>query len=112
MMRITKKELNSLSFTFNKTFDRPVQYLDPTSPIRETCIGHFYIEQAGARYKLCQIVSKTGGARDVFNLGYLGPRPPYDLLQAYLSGAHEQRRAITKATAAPAPASPQQQESK
>lgn len=101
MQRILKKDLNALAHTFNKTFGHPVTYRDHSSPLNETSIGHFYIEQAGQRYELCQIVSKTGGARDVFNRGHMSPRPLFDLMQAYLSGAHEQRRVIAKSAPQP-----------
>ena len=93
MTRVKKAELDALLELVNS---------EPMLPERRYPeIGYYYLMSAYGKIKLVQIVTDTGGVRDVMpHLGYCTKREMVNGLRAFLAGKwqidDEQRRGIKK----------------
>ena len=83
MERTTKKTLRELVYTLNDMAGKTAyQRLDNGSLVAN--IGVYVLDCAYGGYRLCQIVSKTAGERDI--TPRYGARVTADLIRAYMAG--------------------------
>lgn len=86
--RITIGALESAVTQLNLLADQPTHYRNehPEAIPGAINVGHYYIDQAYGGYKLVQVVSSTGGIRDISHDGYGTKKQLWAFVQAYIDG--------------------------
>ena len=91
--RITQANLERLCSHVNKLLDRPATHWECDDDGRwRGQIGNFYIDGAYGGVALHEVVTESGGVRDVLSTGHVPKRELYEKMHAWLSGIEYARQ--------------------
>ena len=91
---ITKTDLTRMVRGLNNRVGHPEgvgSYTEYEEGTARATLGYYYLQGEWGGWKLYQIITKTGGVRDVFGCGAVPKRVMYYLLRAYATGLDDGR---------------------
>ncbi len=86
---ITKTDLNRMVGGINLRAGHPegvASFTEYEEGVARSTLGYYYLQGEWGGWKLYQIITKSGGVRDVFGCGAVPKRVMYYLLRSYATG--------------------------